>query len=401
MDVARSVSDVVQIILLAYLGGATIYLLIFAVAGLLNRKDEKFSVTKTRHISIVIPAFMEDPVIIESIRSALKQDYPTSSYNVILVADSFKAETLQTLRSLPITLVEAQFKNSTKAKSLQIALNCLPDDTDLILVLDADNIMEDHFLEKINMASESGFKIIQCHRIAKNTDTSFALLDAISEEINNNIFRAGHRVLGFSSALIGSAMVFDAKMFRYYIPQLSAIGGFDKELELLILREKVKIEYLQGAYVLDEKVQNANVFYKQRKRWIYAQFYFFGRDFIVSIWHLFAHRNLDYFDKTLQFSMPPRLMLFGILIIMNTINIFISNPNFKYYWLGSLMLITTALIISVPKKFFSIKTVKAFISLPKIFYLMLLIIMKIKGSNNEFLHTVHSYQKDSEIKPES
>lgn len=228
MDTARSVTDVFQIILLAYLGGATIYLLIFAVAGLFNRKDEQFSVTKTRHISIVIPAFMEDPVIIESIRSALKQDYPSSSYNVILVADSFKAETLQTLRSLPITLIEAQFKNSTKAKSLQIALNCLPDDTDLVLVLDADNIMEDHFLEKINMASESGYKIIQCHRIAKNTDTSFALLDAISEEINNNIFRAGHRVLGFSSALIGSAMVFDAKMFRYYIPQLSAIGGFDK-----------------------------------------------------------------------------------------------------------------------------------------------------------------------------
>jgi len=33
-----------------------------------------------------------------------------------------------------------------------------------------------------------------------------ALLDGISEEINNNIFRKGHQTLGLSSALIGSGM---------------------------------------------------------------------------------------------------------------------------------------------------------------------------------------------------
>jgi hypothetical protein len=34
------------------------------------------------------------------------------------------------------------------------------------------------------------------------TNNSWAILDAISEEINNNIFRKGHRVLGLSSAII-------------------------------------------------------------------------------------------------------------------------------------------------------------------------------------------------------
>lgn len=395
MDTVRPILHVLQIIVLVYFGAATLYLLIFAIAGLLRKKDKKFPVKRQRHVSIVIPAFMEDPVIIEVIKSALNQEYPTNLFSVILVADSFKRETLERVKLMPITVVEAVFEFSTKAKSLQIALNHLPENTDLVLVLDADNIMEDHFLDKVNMACESGYEVIQCHRIAKNTNTSFALLDAISEEINNNIFRAGHRTFGISSALIGSAMVFSASHFRRYIPQLSAIGGFDKELELLILREKVKIEYLQDAYVLDEKVQNAHVFYKQRKRWIYAQFYFFGRDFIVSIWHLFAHRNFDYFDKTLQFSLPPRVMLLGILLILNILNFFIPNPQFQHYWLGILIMILTTLIISVPKRFFNMQTLKALISLPKVFYLMILIIFKLKGSNKEFIHTEHSFTEET------
>jgi hypothetical protein len=49
---------------------------------------------------------------------------------------------------------------------------------------------------------------VQGHRTAKNTNNSWAILDAISEEINNNIFRKGHRVLGLSSAIIGSGMAF-------------------------------------------------------------------------------------------------------------------------------------------------------------------------------------------------
>ncbi|MEI7499392.1 MAG: glycosyltransferase [Bacteroidota bacterium] len=399
MNSFQSILDILQILILAYFGGATFYLLIYAFAGFFNKKDNVFPISRNRHISIVIPAFKEDPVIVDVVMSALNQDYPTDSFRVIVVADSFQTETLQALKLLPIELVEAHFEFSTKAKSLQISLNYLPDQTDLVLVLDADNIMEDHFLSKINMAFESSFKVIQCHRIAKNTNTSFALLDAISEEVNNNIFRSGHRALGISSALIGSAMVFDALLFRKYIPQLSAIGGFDKELELIILREKVKIEYLQDAYVLDEKVQNAHVFYKQRKRWMYAQFYFFGRDFIVSIWHLLAHRNFDYFDKTLQFSLPPRAMLFGVLFILNILNLFVPNPNFQYCWLGILIMIIFTLLISIPKKFYTIKTLKALISFPKVFFLMILILLKLRGGNKEFIHTEHSYSNGNQTKP--
>lgn len=41
---------------------------------------------------------------------------------------------------------------------------------------------------------------------------------------------------------------------------VEVVGGFDKEIELRLLRDGYLIEYLPFAYVYDEKVQNAAVF---------------------------------------------------------------------------------------------------------------------------------------------
>jgi hypothetical protein len=43
----------------------------------------------------------------------------------------------------------------------------------------------------------AGYHVVQGHRAAKNTK-DFAMLDAISEEINN-IYSKGHRAIGMSS----------------------------------------------------------------------------------------------------------------------------------------------------------------------------------------------------------
>ena len=47
---------------------------------------------------------------------------------------------------------------------------------------------------------------------------------------------------------------------------IKAVGGFDKEIELQILKETRIIGYLEDAYVYDEKVQKAEVFSNQRRR---------------------------------------------------------------------------------------------------------------------------------------
>jgi hypothetical protein len=53
-------------------------------------------------------------------------------------------------------------------------------------------------LFKINDSINAGYHVVQGHRGFKNTK-DFAMLDAISEEINNNIYSKGHRAIGMSS----------------------------------------------------------------------------------------------------------------------------------------------------------------------------------------------------------
>jgi len=396
MEFVADILEIIQIAAIAYFGGTSFYLLFFAIAGLFKAQDKVFQNPGIRFISIIIPGFKEDAVIRETIQKTLEQNYPKGSFSIILVADNFLPETLKALKKLPIITVEVAFEISTKVKSLQKAIDFFPEQTDVVLVLDADNHPEPDLLKKVNNAFESSSEVVQCHRMAKNTNTSFALLDAVSEEINNHIFRKGHAAIGFSPALIGSAMAFDIRVFRQYIPKLEAIGGFDKELELLLLSDRRKITYLNQAYVLDEKVQNAKVFYKQRRRWISSQWYYFGQDFLKAIKQLFAEYNIQYFNKALQFSLPPRIVTLGMLIIINLLYLFFPFSPFKLAWIISLTACFFAISFSIPSKFYSLTTLKAILRLPRVFFIMLLLPLIIRGANKKFLHTEHEYQSNPE-----
>jgi cellulose synthase/poly-beta-1,6-N-acetylglucosamine synthase-like glycosyltransferase len=73
---------------------------------------------------------------------------------------------------------------------------------DYLIMLDIDNLLEPNYLSKLNNFIQEDQIVIQTHRVAKNLDTPYSILDAISEEVNNNIFRKGHRNIGMSAALI-------------------------------------------------------------------------------------------------------------------------------------------------------------------------------------------------------
>jgi len=183
--------SIFQILLFALFGLGVIYLMVFAIAGLF-RKKTKYRDTKIyRKIAVFIPGYKEDNVIIDVAKQALTQNYPSDLFDVIIIADTFKAETLEQLRKLPILVNEVSFEKSSKAKSLNKTMESLPEYYDIAIILDADNIMANDFLEKVNASFNDGFIAVQGHRLAKNMNNHFAVLDSLSEEINNHIFRSG------------------------------------------------------------------------------------------------------------------------------------------------------------------------------------------------------------------
>lgn len=399
MEIIKSFFIVIEIILFVYFGFAALYIFIFALAGRIGYSTKNTKIHLIRKIAVLIPGYKEDNVIVEVAQDALNQDYPKGQFEIIVIADSFKPETINSLNSLPIRLIEVQFEKSTKSKALNTAMAEIGDDYEIALILDADNIMEIKFLQKINNAFNQGFTTVQAHRIAKNLNTNMAILDAISEEVNNHIYRLGHRALGFSSALIGSGMAFDYAFFKKTMKEIDAVGGFDKELELRLLQGGHKIEYLESALVYDEKVQNREVFQNQRKRWLSAQFVYFGRYFLPGLKDLFLKANIDFFDKVYQMIQPPRILQLGtvsiITLIVGIINLtkipFLTefnslNPN---YWYSAFILTIFAFFLSIPAKFYNKKTLKAIIALPGSFISMFSSLFKLKGANKKFIHTQH------------
>lgn len=389
------VYNFIQIILLVLLGLATLYIFIFSLAALFYRQPAYKKPLFMRKIAVLIPGYKEDEVIVDVAKEALRQDYPVSCFDVVIIADSFEQSTLNSLQTLPVKLVEVSFDKSTKSKALNSGMAALTGEYDIAVVLDADNIMAPDFLSKINAAFENNCIAVQGHRTAKNRNNSWAILDAVSEEINNNIFRKGHRVLGLSSAIIGSGMAFQYDYFKSLMSTVKAVGGFDKEIELKMLQQGHRIFYLDDALVYDEKIQKADVFGNQRRRWLSAQFHYFRKDFLNAFQHLLLKGNVDYFDKAIQFIQPPRVLLLGTVMLMSILFVsanFLLADHLLYSM--SWAIISTACILafifSVPRFFFNTQTLSALMSLPQAMWVMLLSLFKIKGANKKFIHTKHT-----------
>ncbi len=357
-----------------------LYLSVYAFASLFpySVKGLQKASNKPNKIVVFVPGYKEDRIIVETAKQSLLQTYPKEHFEVVILADSFSAETLEELAALDVHVLEVAFENSTKAKSLNKGLAHFADQRpDIAVILDSDNIMASNFLDQINRGYNAGYKVIQGHRTAKNQDTDFAFLDALNEEIGNSIFRKGHRVLGFSSALIGSAMAFDYFYFKDIMDDIADVAGEDKLLELKIMKESQLIEYFEDALVYDEKVANAANFSKQRTRWVGVQLYFFKNYFLDGLKELFLKGNFTYFYKIFQFFLIPKVLLIGLLGLFGLLSVFqIVSP----IWLYIAVLYFLALLAAVPRRYYSFRLLRAIANIPKAILFMVMGILRIRKS---------------------
>ena len=273
-------------------------------------------------------------------------------------------------------------------------MSVLSDNYDVAVVLDADNLMAPDFLSQIDDFFTANRAVaVQGHRTAKNMNTSFAILDAISEEITNQLFRKGQRVLGFSSSIIGSGVAFNYQFFKNIMLKIEAIGGYDKELEMRLIRDKHKIYYLPDAYIYDEKVQTAGAFSNQRRRWLSSQFHYISIAFGDAVKLLFKTGNLDYFNKVFQWALLPRVIILGLVFILipvcTILEQYVFSPFLTLEWAVLFGACILSFIILVPRKFYNIQTLKAVGKLPQGAWLMFKNFFTLKGANKTFIHTEH------------
>lgn len=387
----ENISLVLEIILLFYLLFNVGYVFVFSAAGVFYKPTnfKNIEVKKQNKFAILIPAYKHDEVILNTVGHCLNQNYPTDKFDVIVIADSLSNLTIGELLVMPIKLIPVQFETSTKAKSLNTALGLLPENVyDYCLVLDVDNVMEKDFLMKINARLQNNEMIVQGHRTAKNLDTPFSILDGLSEEINNHIFRKGHVALGVTSALSGSGQAMRFNEFKVMMEKIESAVE-DKELEFSLVRSGVKVLFENDAYVFDEKVQNAKVFSTQRRRWVASQFFDFNTIFLEGLANLLLRGNLDFFDKAIQRIILPRVLLLG-LSFFSAFIILLPFTSLGIYFLAVFFLCCLSYMLAIPSAYFNLNTLAAAMRLPQAFFLMVTAMFKTKDATKTFLHTEHS-----------
>ena len=294
-------------------------------------------------------------------------------------------DTNNNLRELPVTLLTPTFKKSSKAKALQYAISECDGEYDYIIILDADNVVKPDFITRINTVC-NGYKAIQCHRCAKNLDNDIAVLDGVSEEINNTIFRKAHNRIGLSSALIGSGMCFDYKWFKNNVVKLSTAGE-DRELEALLLKQGIFIKYFEDIYVYDEKVSNKDNFQRQRLRWMTAQVQCL-LSMLPHIPKAISKGNIDYIDKTIQQALIPRSILIALTFIFSVFMLILA-PCWSIKWWILFTCLLIAITIATPASMRKRSLVNNLSILPNLVWKMCCNIFRIDRKNKDFIHTSH------------
>ena len=388
---------IIDFLLWLIIAANVVYVLFFALASHLPKKTHLPSaISHQPSFLVLIPAYHEDAVIINTAKSFLQQDYPKDLYQLCVISDHMDATTNNQLAVLPITLLQPTFENSSKAKALQYAISNTRHQTsdiyDYAIILDADNIVAPDFLSRLCLIVRPNIAI-QCHRTAKNVDNDIAVLDGLSEEINNSIFRRGHNRIGMSSALIGSGMCFEYSWFKSNVTKLNTAVE-DRELEALLMKQGIHIHYAEDILVMDEKVSNSDNFQRQRLRWMTGQVQALCQ-MLPYIPKAIITGNINYIDKTIQQALIPRsillalIPLLGVITTASTYIFHLPSSIFHLKWWCLFIALCIALYFAIPKQMRQQSLLRKLTSFPSLVWKMLLNIIKIDHKNKEFIHTTH------------
>ena len=123
-----------------------LYLLVYSLASLRHKPDKAVSAKECKRFALLIAAYREDAVIMDTVQACLAQDYPSDQYDVVVISDHMQPSTNEKLRALSIKLLQVDFEKSTNTKSLKAALEYLGEDSyDVALIIDADNIINSSY----------------------------------------------------------------------------------------------------------------------------------------------------------------------------------------------------------------------------------------------------------------
>ena len=349
---------------------------------LLERRYPK-QTDKEFDFAAIITAHQDIKLIPPLVDSFLKQDY--RNFIVYVIADDCDISSLQ-YHDERIKIIKPGIPFHAKIKSIHFAVKSFERKHDVLVIFDSDNLVHPKYLSTLNSYFQRGFRAVQTHMLSKNIDSTYAKLDSVGHIYHTFLERQIKMDLGLTSAILGLGIAIDLNLYNE-IMYTNQLGGFDKKLQVQLAKKLSTIAFAQDAIVYDEKVDDGEALEKQRTRWIFTYFTYFGDSL-----KLFADGIIKFHPGRLLlgFNMlrPPLFLTLALALLMAIISFFV-RPVIGFAWLIIMFLFAVNFILIITTQSKQEGMVRALIHTPKMILRQSASLLKIKKANKDFLKTEH------------
>lgn len=377
----------IQLLLAAYLLQPTFLLLIYGIKklfGPLFVKKEIHSKTAEKNYSfaVIITAHKNLQLVPPLVDSVLRQSYP--HFTTYVVADGCETANIGYNDHPQVKVLLPEVPLNAKIRSIDYAINHFDAAHDVMIILDADNLLHPDYLEVLNRYFNKGYRAVQTNMLAKNNDSVYAQLDAAGNYFSNFVDRRMRMEMGLSANIWGLGIAIETALYRQVIYR-NFLGGFDKKIQADIVKLIPQLAYAEDAKVYDEKIDSGDALETQRTRWINAYFKYFKYGWDVLLTGLRRGSfNLVYFGFNLL--RPPLFLQVLGAAFFAAVNYFIS-PVWMLGWIVAMILFPLSFFIIVAVMSTDKRTVGALFYLPVFFIRQVKAFLHIGRANKAFLQT--------------
>jgi cellulose synthase/poly-beta-1,6-N-acetylglucosamine synthase-like glycosyltransferase len=339
--------------------------------------------------AIIVTAYEHLNTVEQAVLSLLNLNY--QNFLIYVVADKCDVSGLHFGDERVIVLrPEKELRSNTR--SHLYAIERFKREHEFLTIIDSDNLTHPQYLNELNLLFYQGFLAVQGVRKAKNLNSVYACLDAAQDIYYHFYDREILFALGSSATLAGSGMAFKANYYREFLKKFDIKGaGFDKVLQIEILKQGHRIAFSKNAIVYDEKTSRADQLVKQRARWFNTWFKYAGLGLgLVGMGILRANKNQFLFG--LMFLRPPLFLVLLTSFCMLVASLFVF-PLLVPFWVSAFVLFIGAFVLALKYSKADRKIYKALVGVPSFMFYQLLSLLKVKRANEISVATQHFYTK--------
>ena len=156
-----------------------LYQFVYVLVVLFKKDNTPQQPAVLHRFGVVIAARNERVVLPNLIRSIQEQSYPRELVDIFVVADNCTDDTAQVAREMGAVVYErCNPQQVGKGYALDFAFHRIAQDYgnqyhDAFLVFDADNLLDEHYIEEMNKTFSQGYRVITSYRNSKNYATNW------------------------------------------------------------------------------------------------------------------------------------------------------------------------------------------------------------------------------------